>query len=149
MAKHFSQRAPRPAHRDHGGIPSFDSRVSSFCCPAAWLAALAGLVFLVAYPVAAYGQGCPLCYNTAAAAKAGAIQALRSGILILIIPSLAICAGILGLGIRARNRFNEPDDSKAEPQQEMPEMPARIERGEEVWKLEIRNSLDPARSSRS
>jgi len=101
-----------------------------------WLASVAALVFLFACPLAVYGQGCPLCYNTAAAAKAGAIQALRSGILILIIPSLAICAGILRLGIQARNRFNEPEGSPGEPEQELPEMLARMDQVPEAWKAD-------------
>jgi hypothetical protein len=48
-----------------------------------------------------------MCYNAAAAAKASAIQALRHGILILLIPPLAMFIGIFGLAFRRRNRFND------------------------------------------
>jgi hypothetical protein len=50
-----------------------------------------------------------MCYNAAASSKASAIQALRSGTLILIFPVLFIFAGILFIAYRSRNRFNEVD----------------------------------------
>jgi hypothetical protein len=86
----------------HFRISLFGFRFSKF------LGCLAAGVLAFACPAAAYAQGCPLCYNTAAAAKASAIQALRSGIIILIVPPLLICAGILWRGIKARDMFNEP-----------------------------------------
>jgi len=46
-----------------------------------------------------------MCYNTAAAAKAAAIQALRSGILILLVPSILLFGGIFVLAFRSRERF--------------------------------------------
>jgi hypothetical protein len=109
--------------------------VSSFFRRAAGaLLAVAG----VAYPMAAYAQGCPLCYNTAAAAKASGIQALRSGILILVIPPLLICAGILWRGIKARDLFNEPEPAVGEPEveRELAEMLAQTAPPAESWKIE-------------
>jgi hypothetical protein len=57
--------------------------------------------------VPAYAQSCPMCYNAAASTKASAIQALRSGTLILIFPVLFLFVGILAIAFRSRNRFNE------------------------------------------
>ena len=47
--------------------------------------ALAGLILLLA-PLPAFSQSCALCYTQAASAGARMIDALRSGILILIVP---------------------------------------------------------------
>src|SRR5215470_19067349 len=57
---------------------------------------------------AARGQSCAMCYNTAAAAKAAAIQALRSGILILLVPVALMFIGIFILAFRSQERFIEP-----------------------------------------
>jgi hypothetical protein len=57
-------------------------------------------------------QSCAMCYNTAAAAKAAAIQALRSGILILLVPVAVLFIGIFFLVFRSKERFTEPS---AEP----------------------------------
>jgi len=46
-----------------------------------------------------------MCYTSAAAAKAGALHALRSGILILLLPVLAMCSGISVVIYRSRDRF--------------------------------------------
>lgn len=99
---------------------------------------VAAFVLAVAYPVAAYAQGCPLCYNTAAAAKASGIQALRSGILILVIPPLLICAGVVWRGIKARNLFNEPEPVAGVPEvaRELAEMLAQTAPAVESWKIE-------------
>jgi len=122
---------------------NFDFPVSGFFPKAAGaLLAVAALVLALAHPVAAYAQGCPLCYNTAAAAKASGIQALRSGILILIIPPLLICAGILWRGIKARDMFNGPEPvmGEAELERELAEMLAQTPRPAETWKIEKREA---------
>ena len=67
-----------------------------------WLVALA--TFLCSSALI-YAQGCAMCYTSAAAAKAGAVQALRSGILILLLPVLVMCSGISIVIYRSRNRF--------------------------------------------
>lgn len=46
-----------------------------------------------------------MCYNDAAAASAQGIHALRSGILVLAIPPIAIFAIIFGVAYRNRNRY--------------------------------------------
>ena len=63
-------------------------------------------------------QGCAMCYNTAAAAKATAIQALRSGILILLVPVALLFIGIFVLVFRSRERFDEPSSEQSEYDQE-------------------------------
>ena len=80
------------------------------------LAAVAGIVAF-ACSSAAWAQSCPMCYRAAAAAKGGALQALRSGILILMIPPVLIGGGIAVLAVRGRNRFNDASgrDSALEP----------------------------------
>jgi len=70
-----------------------------------------GLVFLGALilPPLAFSQGCALCYTQAASSGARMIRALKSGIVILIIPPLSICMGAIALAYRKRNQCNEGD----------------------------------------
>ena len=90
-----------------------------------WLAALAGVLLPSAL---AYAQGCAMCYTSAAAAKAGALQALRSGILILLLPALTMFAGIFVVIYRSRDRFNGSADWTAERDRELREMLLRMDR---------------------
>lgn len=77
--------------------------------------ALAGLVMLLA-PVAASAQGCALCYTQAAASGTRMIQALKSGILILITPPTLGSVGVIILLYRKRNQVRraESDDESGE-----------------------------------
>ena len=59
------------------------------------------------YSTLAFGQNCAMCYNTAAAAKATAIQALRSGILVLLIPPALMFIGIFARVFRSKERSGE------------------------------------------
>ena len=95
---------------------TFDFRLSKFDFRNGILAAVAGLVAFATSSVA-WAQTCPMCYRAAAAAKGGAIQALRSGILILMIPPVLIVGGITVLAVRGRNRFNAASgpDAALEP----------------------------------
>jgi len=71
----------------------------------AWTLGLAvvGLgLFLVLAPQAA-AQGCAMCYQSAAASGEQGRQALRSGILILLFPTLSLFLGIFGLVYSRRN----------------------------------------------
>ncbi len=67
---------------------------------------------------AAFAQGCPLCYTTVAAARPAAIQALRSGILVLLIPPLLMFIGIFVLAFRSRERLREENLQDLRPAQE-------------------------------
>jgi len=74
--------------------------------------AVVGL-FLLMVPHA-FSQNCALCYTQAASAGARMIQALRSGILVLIIPPTLGSIGMLFI-VHRRNgqvrRVNEPAES--------------------------------------
>ena len=59
------------------------------------------------FPSVSSAQGCALCYQSAAAAGSRAIQALRNGIVVLIIPPFCICSAITYLVYRRRNSHNE------------------------------------------
>jgi hypothetical protein len=70
------------------------------------LIVVAALV-LLATPLPARAQSCALCYTQAASAGARMIQALRSGILILIVPPTLMSIGMIFIVYRKRNRFRE------------------------------------------
>ena len=70
--------------------------------------ALTGLILLLT-PVPAFSQGCALCYTQAASAGARMIQALRSGILVLIIPPTLATVGMIFVVHHKRNQFKRPD----------------------------------------
>jgi hypothetical protein len=65
------------------------------------------LLLLAATAMPAWGQGCAMCYTQAASAGARMVQALRSGILVLIFPPMGICIGLMVMSYKKRNRFHE------------------------------------------
>ncbi len=71
--------------------------------------ALAGLVILVA-PTPAFAQNCALCYTQAAASGSRMIQALKSGILILIAPPTFMSIGLIFVCYRKRNQVRRTED---------------------------------------
>jgi hypothetical protein len=64
------------------------------------------LLFLIS-PRDLYAQGCAMCYQSAAASGARLIHALKSGIVVLIIPPLLMSVAFARLVYRRRNLFNE------------------------------------------
>lgn len=72
--------------------------------------ALLALVILAA-PVPAFSQSCALCYTQAASAGARMIQALRSGILILIVPPTCMSVGMIFIVYRKRNQSRQTADA--------------------------------------
>ena len=79
-----------------------------------------------------FAQGCAMCYTSAESAKKAGIEALRSGILILLVPPLVMFGGIIWLTYRSRNRFNEqssgPDEGWGEnPPDVAPEPPTEFD----------------------
>lgn len=72
-----------------------------------WLTRLLGLSAALLLPSVVFAQNCALCYTQAAGAGARMIQALRSGILILVFPPIAICIVITVMAYKKRNQFNE------------------------------------------
>ncbi|MFZ0306824.1 MAG: hypothetical protein WCA76_09810 [Candidatus Sulfotelmatobacter sp.] len=71
-------------------------------------AALAGLILLLA-PVPVFAQSCALCYTQAASSGARMIQALKSGILILIAPPTFMSIGLFFVCYRKRNQTRDTD----------------------------------------
>jgi hypothetical protein len=69
------------------------------------------LLALVALPLPALAQGCALCYTQAASAGAKMIQALRSGILILVIPPTLGSIGMVFLVHHKRNQVRRRESS--------------------------------------
>jgi hypothetical protein len=71
--------------------------------------ALLGLIILLA-PVPAFAQSCALCYTQAASSGSRMIQALRSGILILIAPPTFMTVGMIFVCYRKRNQTRRTED---------------------------------------
>lgn len=61
----------------------------------------------LATPTLTFAQSCALCYTQAAGSGSRMIAALRSGILILAVPPMLICAGITWMAYKKRNQFND------------------------------------------
>jgi len=72
--------------------------------------ALMALATLAA-PLPAFSQSCSLCYTQAASSGARMIEALRSGILILIVPPTFMSVGMIFIVYRKRNQFRKADDA--------------------------------------
>src|SRR5271165_1580672 len=70
--------------------------------------ALAGLIILLT-PMPAFAQSCALCYTQAASSGSRMIQALRSGILILIAPPTFMTIGMIFVCYRKRNQTRDDD----------------------------------------
>jgi hypothetical protein len=70
---------------------------------------LVALIMLAA-PLPAFSQSCALCYTQAASSGARMIQALKSGILILILPPTLGSIGMLFIGYHKRNQVRRDDD---------------------------------------
>jgi hypothetical protein len=71
------------------------------------IARMAALLAALWMPASAFAQNCALCYTQAAGAGARIIQALRGGILILVIPPILICTALTVMAYRKRNQFCE------------------------------------------
>ncbi len=69
---------------------------------------LAGLILLLT-AVPAFSQSCALCYTQAASAGARMIEALKSGILILIVPPTLASVGMIFVVHHKRNQVKRTD----------------------------------------
>lgn len=78
---------------------------------------LAGLILLLA-AVPAFSQQCALCYTQAASAGARMIQALKSGILILIVPPTLGSVGMIFVVHRKRNQVRRDNDDVGDSTQD-------------------------------
>ena len=56
-------------------------------------------------PLTLFAQSCALCYTQAAASTARFIQALRSGILILMVPPMCLSIAVALIAYKRRNQF--------------------------------------------
>lgn len=65
----------------------------------------------LASPPLGFSQSCALCYTQAASAGTRMIQALRSGILILIIPPTFMSVAMIFIVHRKRNQFRQDEDA--------------------------------------
>ncbi|HEX8815289.1 MAG TPA: hypothetical protein VF753_07305 [Terriglobales bacterium] len=63
----------------------------------------------------AFAQNCALCYTQAASSGQRMIEALRSGILILIVPPTLMSIGMIFVVHHKRNQFRQPDYTAAAP----------------------------------
>jgi hypothetical protein len=64
----------------------------------------------------AFSQSCALCYTQAASAGARMIQALKSGILVLIVPPTLMSLVVIAICYRKRNQFHDSDStSESDP----------------------------------
>jgi uncharacterized BrkB/YihY/UPF0761 family membrane protein len=74
-------------------------------------------LLLFALPLPVFAQSCALCYTQAASSGSKMIQALRSGILILIIPPTLGSIGLIFVVHRRRNQVRQTESS-GEPGQD-------------------------------
>ena len=74
------------------------------------LACLLGLLVLLVTAAPAFAQGCALCYTQASSAGARMIEALRSGILILVLPPTFASVGMLFIVHHKRNQVRRMED---------------------------------------
>lgn len=78
-----------------------------------WLrggAVFAGLLLMTALP--AFSQSCALCYTQAAAAGARMIAALRSGIVILVVPPTLASVGMIFVVRHKHNQVRRDEGSE-------------------------------------
>jgi hypothetical protein len=67
-------------------------------------------------PLPAFSQGCALCYTQAASAGQRMIEALRNGILILVIPPTLGSVGMIFLLHRKRHQVRRTESTEFEQQ---------------------------------
>jgi hypothetical protein len=66
--------------------------------------------FFLLVPSLALGQGCALCYTQAASSGARMIEALRSGILLLVVPPTLMSLGVIFVAYAKRNQYRQDAD---------------------------------------
>jgi hypothetical protein len=76
-------------------------------CVLVLIVAATAVAIAVLVPPESVAQGCAMCYQSASAAGPRAIQALRTGIIVLMVPPAFICIGITWLAWRRRNLHNQ------------------------------------------
>lgn len=77
--------------------------------------AVAGLIILFA-PLPLFSQSCALCYTQAASSGARMIQALKSGILILVVPPTLMSVGLIFVVHRKNSQVRDTDQNDEQAQ---------------------------------
>jgi len=77
----------------------------------AFVGAALAVIGVLLSPLPAFSQSCALCYTQAASAGQGMIQALRSGILILVLPPTLGSIGMIFLVHHKRNQVRRTENS--------------------------------------
>jgi hypothetical protein len=78
----------------------------------AGLALIVSLALLTAVP--AFAQNCALCYTQASSSGSRMIQALKSGILVLVVPPTLGSIGMIFVVYSKRNQVRRREDEEAE-----------------------------------
>lgn len=79
-----------------------------------WIVAIALLAFLfLLAPGSASAQSCALCYTQAASSGARMIQALKSGIIVLIAPPTLMSVGVIFVCYRKRNQTMQQEEDES------------------------------------
>ena len=58
------------------------------------------VLFLVLWIVPAFGQGCAMCYSTAAAASKDGQHAINRAVIVLLVPPVGFMTAGIGLAVR-------------------------------------------------
>jgi hypothetical protein len=78
--------------------------------------ALAAFMILLS-PVPAFSQTCALCYTQAASSGSRMIQALKSGILVMIVPPTLGSIGMIFVVYKKRNQVRRTEEEESEEAQ--------------------------------
>ena len=62
---------------------------------------------LLCLPITLLAERCPFCYSKAASSSPNLFHALRSGVVILMVPSFLLSVGITVIAYRRRNSFHQ------------------------------------------
>jgi len=76
------------------------------------LTVLFALVMALLLVPAAFSQGCALCYTQAAGSGQKMIQALRSGILVMMFPPMGISIFLAWMGYKKRNKYYSVEEDQ-------------------------------------
>jgi len=79
-----------------------------------WLAGISVGATVLANSSVAFAQMCPACYQNAATQAPGMLQALKTGVLVMLFPTLLMFILIFGVAFRRRNSFNSGTDEESE-----------------------------------
>ena len=85
-----------------------------------FLARLSAALIALATSSVAIAQTCPACYNNAAAQSPGLLHALKTGILVMMFPTVIMFIVIFTVLYRRRNTFHAPGDEETDLHRDSP-----------------------------